>query len=56
MGTEAPCTAPDRLKEVRAWQQVLGIITGCPEKPREKRSQKDTDRKLKKRLQVCGPD
>ena len=44
MGTEAPCTVSDRLKELSTWQQVLRIIVSCLEKPREKGSREETEK------------
>lgn len=56
MGTEAPCTVSDRLKELSTWQQVLRIIVSCLEKPREKGSREETEREASKCVQICGSD
>ena len=50
MGTEAPCTAPDRLKELSTWQQVLSSIIGCLEKPEKRGPEK---RQTEKPASVC---
>lgn len=56
MGTDAPCTVSDRLKELSTWQQVLRIIVSCLEKPREKGSPEETEREASKCVQICGSD
>lgn len=54
VGREAPCTVPDRRKELSTWQQVL-IITGGLEKPREK-PPAPRKRQAEKPACASGPD